>query len=89
MTVTKEMIEAMINDTSYGCSRTFGSATYSVSGMPSRFSALLNVHQRAFECGDYSPPSLRETWWQFWRPTEHSEIDKAILGLPYTTEETR
>lgn len=77
----------MRDDISYGCSRTFGCATYSVSGLHSRFAAILNVHRRAFEDGLYSPPLLREKWWQFWRPTEHSEIDKALLGLPHSYEE--
>ncbi len=78
----------MSRETSYGCTRSFGSATYGVSGMQSRFDAILNVHQRAFEVGDYAPPALREKWWQFWRPTEHSNIDKALLGLPYLKEDT-
>ncbi|WP_077961685.1 hypothetical protein [Ensifer adhaerens] len=79
----------MSKDISFGCTQSFGSATYSVSGMSSPFAARLNVYQRAYRDGEYSPPMLREKWWQFWRPTEHSEIDKALMGLPYTAEEPR
>lgn len=68
---------------SYGCTRTFGTTTYGVEGMSSSFRALLFVYRQAHEDGNYTVPALREKWWQIWRPTEYSEIDKALLGLPY------
>lgn len=62
--------------TTYGCTRTFGDWTLSVSGMPSREAALEDVYRRAFDKGVWRPRKLREKWWQFWRPTEHTEIEK-------------
>lgn len=59
----------------YGVTREFGCTVYSNSGFDSHEEALLNVHKRAFKNGDWEPRELREKWWQFWRPTEHDEIE--------------
>jgi hypothetical protein len=66
--------------TTYGCTRTFGEWTFTVDGMPSREAALEDVHRRAFEKGVWKPRPLREKWWQFWRPTEHTEIEKKFIN---------
>ena len=60
----------------YGLNKTFGNTEYGVQGMHSREAAIENVHRRAFENGDWKPRNLREKWWQFWRPIEHTEIEK-------------
>lgn len=66
--------------TEYGVTRTFGATTYGASGFSSHEAALLNVHYRAYENGDWRPRRLRKKWWQFWRPMEHNEIEKAFLA---------
>lgn len=35
----------------------------------------MDVYGRAFKNGDWSPPKLREKWWQFWRPVEHNAVE--------------
>lgn len=60
----------------YGCVRTFGTTTYGVEGCSSMDEARENVYRRAFENGDWAPRKLRDRWWQFWRPTEHSTFEK-------------
>ena len=60
----------------YGCKRTFGTTTYGVSGCLSAEEALEYVFRRAFENGDWRPRDLREKWWQFWRPVEHTELEQ-------------
>lgn len=62
--------------TEYGCKRTFGNTTYGVSGCDSADEALERVYRRAFENGDWRPRDLREKWWQFWRPVEHTELEQ-------------
>lgn len=57
--------------TTHGTTRTFGSTDYGCSGMSSAREAVENVYSRAFENGDWSPPVLRQKWWQFWRPKRH------------------
>lgn len=66
--------------TTYGVTRTFGTTDYGCSGMSSHEAALENVHRRAFENGDWKPRELREKWWQFWRPTEHTELEKKFIN---------
>ena len=68
--------------TEYGVKREFCGVVYGASGFSSHEDALMNVHQRAFDNGDWSPRELRGKWWQFWRPTEHTDIEKAFLGEP-------
>lgn len=70
--------------TEYGCTRTFGDWTISNEGMPSREAAIDDVYSRAFEKGLWKPRKLRTKWWQFWRPTEHDEIEKKFTD-EYTT----
>lgn len=60
---------------SFGCTRQFGLSTYSNSGMRSLEDAHMDVYGRAFKNGDWSPPKLREKWWQFWRPVEHNAVE--------------
>ena len=69
-----------MDDKEYGASRTFGSKTYSVSGMYSKEAAIENIYRRAFDNGDWSPPLLRARWWQFWRPVEHTELEKMFTA---------
>lgn len=67
--------------TTYGVTRTFGGTTYRVEGLPSHEEALMRVHKRAFEDGNWTPPKLREKWWQFWRPREHDIIEAHFAAL--------
>lgn len=71
---------------SYGCTRSFGCSTYSCDGYSSLEEAKMNVYSRAFKNGDWSPPKLREKWWQFWRPTSHTELEAHFAGLDRAQE---
>jgi len=65
---------------SYGCTRTFGYATYSVEGYESHEAALIAVLSMAQDDGLWSPPKLREKPWQFWRPKEYTDIEKTLIA---------
>ena len=66
----------------YGFTKSFGYKAYGVEGCRSLEEAHENVYRRAFEAGDWSPRPLRERWWQFWRPAEHTEIEKKFAKRP-------
>lgn len=63
----------------YGYRKTFGIMTYGVSGCSSAEEAIEHVFRRAFENGDWQPRDLREKWWQIWRPTEHTELERKFI----------
>lgn len=66
--------------TYYGCTRTFGHCTYSVSGYSSREEAIFVIHCQAMDDGNWHPPLLREKWWQFWRPVEFTDLEKRLVA---------
>lgn len=71
--------------TTYGITKTFGSWTFSNHGFHSKEAALENVYQRAFEKRVWAPPLLRKKWWQFWRPVEHTDIEKKFASKAQIT----
>lgn len=66
---------------SYGCTRTFGCTTYSCDGYASKEDAEMMVYSRAHDDGNWSPPKLREKWWQFWRPVKHTKIEAYFADI--------
>ncbi|TCR01096.1 hypothetical protein [Neorhizobium sp. JUb45] len=70
----------MRSNVSYGCTRSFGSSTYSVSGYSSEEAAEFAVMSMAQDAGDWHPPTLRTARWQFWRPTEYSDLEKRLIA---------
>jgi len=70
----------MSSYTTYGKVRSFGTRTYRVSGFSSPEEAEFAVMAMAMDDGERAPPALRERWWQFWRPTEHTELQKKLIA---------
>lgn len=66
--------------TTYGRTLTVGDVTVSVEGFGSPEEAEFRCYEMLFEDGDWKPRELREKWWQFWRPTEHTEIEKKFVN---------
>ena len=73
-------------ETSYDVSRQFGDTVYGAEGFPSHEEALINVYERAFMAGKWSPRKLREKWWQFWLPVEHTKIEKHFAKIARKTK---
>lgn len=69
--------------TTYGVTRTLGSITFTCEGYNTHEEALNAVYSQAFNAGEWSPPKLRAKWYQFWRPTEHTELEKSFLRFPH------
>lgn len=65
----------------YGLRVTFHNKTYGISGCSSELEAALDVYGRAYADGAWSPPRLREKWWQVWRPTHHDEVEAHFASL--------
>lgn len=70
----------MRRDVSYGCTRTFGGVTYSVSGYDSPEDAEFAVMSVVQDAGFWRPPALRTSWWQFWRPVAYTELEQRLLA---------
>jgi hypothetical protein len=58
--------------------RIIGSTRYGVEGAPSKEFALLHIYKEATRDGNYRLPSLREKWWQFWRPVCLTEFEEKL-----------
>lgn len=74
----------MYADVSYGCTRSFGTTTFSVSGYPSREEAEFAVMSMAYDAGAWRPPLLRQRWWQLWRPRQHSDLVDRLIARATT-----
>lgn len=70
----------MRSDVSYGCTRSFGGSIYSVSGYSSPDAAEFAVMSMAQDAGYWRPPTLRTARWQFWRPTEYTDLEQRLIA---------
>ena len=66
--------------TIYRAQRCFDNWQISYESTISMDDAIYHCHLSAFKKGDWKPRALREKWWQFWRPTEHNEIEMKIIN---------
>lgn len=59
----------------FGATRILGNTTYHVIGCSSSDEAIERIMEQAYQDGNWRPRDLRTKWWQFWRPTEHTELE--------------
>ena len=66
--------------TVYGCTRSVGDRIYRVSGYSSPEEAEFAAMSMAQDDGQWKAPKLREKWWQFWRQTEYTDLQKRLIA---------